>query len=764
MKKIMIALIAFITYSNTKGFCTLESAERFAAQNPELVTVKHTSLVLNPDFIDWYRAHTPGVWGHIRSFFSLTPPDWSISSFRCLLQTVFTSREKKLYPQGYTLIMRPQPGSRFVIFGPLNGAFHSLVRDLGALKKQGIIDNTFKLVHPDTYIVFNGNVVDGTPYLLETLTLILSLMHANPERVIMITGQYEFRDYWKGAGLQTELDERVSDGAGTSQLLTTFFATLPLSLILVGPKTKDTIRIVNLPQNLNDITCKQQIDQLPSGGSLICPMSKTRHGEYPVSSLIQAENRLVSYRHHPGLVTVPSESGAITWSLFSGPTPVYRTYFHFMYDAFTILTIGKSMAESTLALYNQPVENPSGFKEAAVYTVLTGRKLNGGATPVSGPQQEPIVIGCTLDLSKGVSGQGKQVKMGISLAVNEQNARGGINGRPLEIVFMDDGYSPERARRNVIDFTKKYKSSIFLCNLGTPTLESYLDLVKSGKAFIFFPITGAPVFRKPDLLTMVHWRTSYTNEARALTEYLIKNEQIQDFAFFYQKDDYGLGALAGARAVLKEHNIHRFKEVPYVRNTTNFKQAIEQIKASSASAIGFFSTAIAAAEFIRQAGVEFFIGKKLFALSDLAEQSFVSFAHEKGLDMLIAEFAPNPVNSTLQIVQCYRHAVNAQGFVKQDVFMLEGYIGARILIDIIQKAGKDLSHKNLLHSISGMKKYDFKGLTLTFDPNTRELAHNLWINTGTPEWIKQETRQLLVTRYDLNKSSSVTTPLMRSSE
>ena len=64
-----------------------------------------------------------------------------------------------------------------------------------------------------------------------------------------------------------------------------------------------------------------------------------------------------------------------------------------------------------------------------------------------------------------------------------------------------------------------------------------------------------------------------------------------------------------------------------------FKGAIEQIKSAGVGAIGFFSTAIAAREFILQAGEEFFIEKKLFALSDLAEEAFKKFVLEKGLEM-----------------------------------------------------------------------------------------------------------------------------------
>lgn len=234
---------------------------------------------------------------------------------------------------------------------------------------------------------------------------------------------------------------------------------------------------------------------------------------------------------------------------------------------------------------------------------------------------------------------------------------------------------------------------------------------------------------------VIHWRTSYENEAKGLTSYILENYREGHFAFLFQNDSYGLGALYGAREVLKAAGIKGALEVPYERNTTSFKPAVEKIKASPTRAIGFFSTSFAATEFIRQAGVEYFIGKKLFALSDLAEDSFKRFAHEKGLDMVIAQFSPNPMTSSLEIVKEYREALHAQGRTKVDVFMLEGFISAGLMVHIISKAGKDLSHTALNKVIQGMKNYTYKGLQLSFNEQTRELAHLLWLDIGLPEWI-----------------------------
>ena len=85
----------------------------------------------------------------------------------------------------------------------------------------------------------------------------------------------------------------------------------------------------------------------------------------------------------------------------------------------------------------------------------------------------------------------------------------------------------------------------------------------------FFRSPGAPLFRKPDL-SLVHWRTSYTNEAKALTRYMMRKHGVKDFAFLYQNDSYGIGALQGARDLLRDKKDVHSKEIPYERNSASF--------------------------------------------------------------------------------------------------------------------------------------------------------------------------------------------------
>ena len=728
----LLAMLLIVDFVHTQQhFSTLEQLSAYAQQHSEQA--------------DSNSLTKPTLWDRLKLNLGWSNDIWSPVLFEKLLDQHIQNYSDEQYLRDYALIIREQPGAQFVIFGPVVSAFHSLVRSLQELERQGILDNQLRIIKPHCYIVFDGNVIGNAPYTLETLTVVMMLMQQNPDKVWYLQGRHERNNYWYNSDLKAELKARIVSIMQDQTVIplkdkvTQYFSTLPLALFLVLPDKKDIIRVSYFPRDhveVNQSACTTLLKKDSAELVTVCPMpQRPRMEEVIVKTVIRGEDKRTSYVKFPGAVHTHGQRGESTWALFSGPNAYYKKNYEFDRDAFTIITLGKSRSTTTLALYIQDAKRQGFTKQ--LYNLASGQIITDSTQSLMQESKQPLILGCTLDLTKGLSGQGRQVKDGISLYLNAYNQAGGMHGRPVQIIFMDDQYSPEKARSNVEEFIRDFKSTLFLCPLGSPTLQGYLDLVKEDKIFVFFPGTGAPLFRKPDITNIVHWRASYENEAKVLTDYVMKKYQSKSFAFFFQDDSYGKGALEGARASLKRAGIETATEVPYARNTTQFKDAVAKLKNTPFESLGFFSTSLAAMEFIRQANVEFFIGKHLFALSDLAEEAFKRFIREKGLEPIIAQFAPNPRTSTLEIVKEYRTLIQSQGQVTPDVFNLEGYISASLAFDILSKAGDNPTHASILKVISNLKNYNFKGLLLNFNPKTRELIHKLWLDIGQLEWIEQ---------------------------
>lgn len=211
----------------------------------------------------------------------------------------------------------------------------------------------------------------------------------------------------------------------------------------------------------------------------------------------------------------------------------------------------------------------------------------------------------------------------------------------------------------------------------------------------------------------------------------------KNFVFFYQDDEFGISILKGAKAALKAAQVHPATKVSYLANTTYFKGAAQKIKDANPDAIGFFATGPATLQLIRDLGVEFLANKVLYAVSSVGDDTTVKVLKDKGLNIILGQLVPNPKTSQLPIMKEYREELKKQG-LKKNLFSLETYITTSITFDLMSKISEPITMQKMIDQIEKTKDYAFKGLTLTFNPDTRSLANYMWINTGEGPWIEKK--------------------------
>ena len=752
LKKQLFFLLILISLSDSiYSFPTIHDARSYANMVEEYPDIDNENW-LSPDYTAYYKKNIPSFMTRILTKMGVrSKPLWSPAEFKALVQRVVNQREINGFVGRYVVRKVLPPQTNVVIVGELHGAFHSLVRLLEELQKQNIIDDTFTVIKPDYYLVFLGNIVDGSPYILETLTLVLKLLQNNPNKVICLKGQREDKHSWYDFGLKRELQIRLQGSSREKipleKLINRFFETLPLALyIQVQNNTQEVLRISAYGrenEELNELYFDEffvdSTDKLD-----IYQINRREKSPLPVTikTIIKSTDRSKLLRSSSGLDLLQPDRGITAWSILSSPTRMYHMLYAFFYDAYVVLKLGNTFAESTLTLLNQDVREQHGFSETARYDLVTGKLFEPEvsspqkvATPVLSKTQEgPIRLGSTLDLSKGVSPVGMVVEQAMMMRIQKENNSGGINGRKIQLTVLDDEYTPDKARKNIERLMRESMSDILLCPVGTPTLESVLDLIKQNKILVLFPITGAPIFRSPELTSIVHCTPSYLDEARALVEFLVKNYTPKSVAIFYQNDSFGLSAVKEARVYLEKAGVTEITEISYMHNSLDFKDNVEKISKLQVDVFGFFSTAIAAKELIKQVGTTAFIDKKLFGLSDLGQTEFKEFLRKQGLPWIIAQRVPDPQKSSLEIVQEFRTDAE-KNKLPLDVFALEAYIGTSLTIDFLKKISGPITKESLQKVIKDTKNYAYKGLQLSYNPETGELINNVWLDTGEGDWI-----------------------------
>ena len=547
MKRLVLCgvfLVAISGQVHADFFATLSEVKTYAQKHPEYVDSENNDWV-NPDFSHFYEKNAAGwlgslaekigmsqsMWlGSIGQRIGIGSSAWNAQLFKNLVKKITAARELQGFLGEIIQHEAPQEGDAFVLWCDLFGAFHSLVRDLEYLRIVGVLDNDFKIVKKNYTFVFNGNVVDYSPYILETLTVVLRLMDSNPTQVIYTRGSHEDKQRWQSYGLAQELKMKArnlsNERIPLSTLITKFFNTLPLALYI----TQSTANAIDAIIISNNEYADKEINIKAIAGFLDAPGEKgrnvfklsnvsTSNKSVKIRAIIGGENRTTSYHQTSGLSLLGTKEEASLWMIFSSPTGRNRRLYDFFFDGFVQLNVTKQFRDWTLTLYNQDVRSLLGFKEEGTYNLVTGQKRDHSGTgmtaatvvksdTIAQPKEESsllsleakqnkkeLVVASTMDLSKGASPLGKKIKEGLQLRFEKERTDEEIKTVIPKLVVIDDEYTPSKTRTAVEHLINDLGVDITIGSQGSASLDSYMDLVKAGKILVMFPYTGAPEFR-----------------------------------------------------------------------------------------------------------------------------------------------------------------------------------------------------------------------------------------------------------------------------
>lgn len=738
MKKRSLLVCCLLTGTFNNAI-TLKTVTDYAEKMPEYPPA--TKVWGNTDFTLFHNKHLPNTliswldsWGYrFHDFFT-------IGYFKELLEK--TIEAKKANRQINTIASRLQcnENSSIILISSLRGHFHRLVRTLTWLNKEGLIDEKLKL-RKDIYLLFNAYSINGSAYALETLTLIMALLDLNPDNCFMTRSRQELNNHWNDFALNREIKTRAQsfDVVELRKELNTFFSSLPKAIyIAISSQPQDFMKISsNFDEG--DIMDEAHIHELFNTDNkeplVFFNQEQANESTKPITLRvdINSDNLYLEPAGIFGLSFVEHNLETSYWNILPAIFPNDSPDVTSAIDSYTLITLKKSLRTSLISFW-QRNENSMDFATKATFNLMTGTTTVG--TRNETPLTNPINIGSTMSLISGVPHIGNEIKQGMMNRINAENNSGGIQGRLVKSNIYNDDYSPNMALQNIQKLIKE-SIDLILFPVGSPTLSLYFDYVKNNTISVFFPITGASIFRTSTAPGIMHLRPTYDEEIYFLLEYLTTTIGAKKFAFFYQNDSYGIGAAEAAHAELKKREGTSWIDLAYTRGTVNFEQQVKEIRSYQPDAIGFFSTAQAGRLLILQMGIEQCVNKYFFAISFIAEKPFQYFIEANGLRFICGSPVPNPLNSELPIAREYRKAMDN---IKKsyDRFSFESYIGMSLFFDVAQKLNVPFTRESIMSALESLRHYSLKGLFFTFNPKTRSLAESLWLVTDeSSDWIEK---------------------------
>lgn len=326
-----------------------------------------------------------------------------------------------------------------------------------------------------------------------------------------------------------------------------------------------------------------------------------------------------------------------------------------------------------------------------------------------------IVIGQSAATSGQASDLGTEMRAGALAYFNAVNARGGVNGRRIELRTLDDGYEPDRSLANTRRFVETDQVFALFGYVGTPTTLASMPVFTRAQVPLVGPFTGAEVFRKPFNRYVFNVRASYFVETEKLVE-LLATLRMQRIAVFYQNDAYGKAGLEGVERAMKARNMPITGTATVERNSTDVKAAVATLSKLDPQAVIMIGAYKGCAAFIK-AMMAAGIHAQFLNVSFVGSRGLAEALGPEGRGVGISQVVPFPWNIGTPVVKEYQKLIAAEaGKDKLSFTSLEGFIAAKVLVEGLRRAGRDLTREKLIAALETMNDYDVGGFTVTYTP------------------------------------------------
>lgn len=335
----------------------------------------------------------------------------------------------------------------------------------------------------------------------------------------------------------------------------------------------------------------------------------------------------------------------------------------------------------------------------------------------TGVSETTIRIGMSSPFSGPNGAYGMEMKEAISAYFQQVNASGGIHGRKLELVALDDGYETDRTVANTKKLIEEHKVFALMQYYGSSPTTEAMKVFSAAKVPLVGTVSGADSIRTPVNRYMFHVRASYADETDAIVNQLV-TLGIKQIGVFYQNDGFGKSGLDGVVNALKKHNLKPVAVGTVERNSVDVTAAADAIAKEHPQAVVMVTLYKPTAAFVKRMRA---LGEmpQYMTLSPVGADLLVKELGELSRGIGISQVVPYPWNDTVLVVKEYQRLISqAVMHHNYSYYGVEGYITARVMTDALRKAGKDLTREKLTSILEGMSQLDVGGFQVGYTPQS----------------------------------------------
>jgi ABC-type branched-subunit amino acid transport system substrate-binding protein len=331
-----------------------------------------------------------------------------------------------------------------------------------------------------------------------------------------------------------------------------------------------------------------------------------------------------------------------------------------------------------------------------------------------GVSSDTILIGQSIGLTGQIAGPVKELNAGANAYIASINKQGGIYGRKIKILTMDDKFDPALTAKNVDNLiNQKHVFALFQVR-GTPHTQGILPMLAEAHIPLIAPSTGAAVFHSPVNHYLFNVRAKYQDEVK---------KGIQEFStigfkhigLLHVDDTFGNDALAGFKSAMEARKLSPAIIVKFNRAKPDFAAAVNSIVSANPQALIIVGSASSTAEFIHALRAKN-TQAMLMTLSNNSSEAFLSALGSDGRGVIVSQVTPAPHLSTTMLGQEYKVAARETG-APMSYAAMEGFVSAKVLVEGLRRAGRNPTREGLINALESMGRHDLGGMVMSYGPN-----------------------------------------------
>ena len=379
---------------------------------------------------------------------------------------------------------------------------------------------------------------------------------------------------------------------------------------------------------------------------------------------------------------------------------------------------------------------------------LAGLALAAGAMPAlaqkkydQGATDKEIKVGHINPYSGPASAYGA-IGKSIGAYFEKINAEGGINGRMVKFITLDDGYNPAKTVEQARKLVEEEEVLLVFQTLGTPPNSAIHKYMNTKKVPQLFVATGATKWGDPkNFPWTMGWQPNYQSEAKIYAAHILENKPNAKIAVLYQNDDYGKDYLKGFEDGLGDKaKAMIVSTISYEVTDPTVDSQMVSLKASGADTFFNITTPKFAAQAIKKAAE---LGWKpahyLNSVSSAVGSVLIPAGIEASIGIVTAGYIKDPTDPQFQKGKewddwlAYMKKYHPSGDLK-DNFNVYGYTVAQTLVQVLKQAGDNLTRENIMKQAASL------------DMTLPMLLPGVNLKTGPDDFYPIEREQLM--RFD----------------